>query len=32
MAEIADLPDEVLSMIFCYLDPASVKAVSLVSP
>ena len=31
MAEIADLPDEVLSMILCSLDPASVKAVSMVS-
>ena len=31
MAEIADLPEEVLLKIFNYLDPATVKAVSLVS-
>ena len=31
MAEIAHLPGEFLSKIFSYLDPASVKAASLVS-
>ena len=31
MAEIANLPDEVLLMIFSCLDPASVKNISLVS-
>ena len=31
MGEIACLPNEVLEKIFSYLDPASVKAASLVS-